>query len=151
MLKIGQTKGVDITADVDLAASQKIVHAFLADLAHYPEWLSIVPKAISDGDDCWQVELRAKVGPLARSKQLRMKKVVDTDTHIRFEREELDGRSHSAWVLDVSLSEPNPTTVRVEMRLHYSGSFAGGIVERLLAQEIENSKTRLRQKVEVAS
>lgn len=141
---------MDITADVDLKASREAVHAVLCDLGRYPEWLSIVPKAEAEADGCWQVELRAKVGPLARSKQLRMKKVVDDENHIRFEREETDGRTHSAWVLDVTITPSGENNVRVEMGLHYGGSFAGGIVERLLAQEIENSKTRLRKMVEVA-
>jgi hypothetical protein len=93
------------------------------------------------------VELRAKVGPIARSKRLRMIRTIDEPAHIRFERNEVDGRSHSSWVLDAQLESIEIGT-RLTMGLHYGGSFGAGLFERLLADEIESSKQTLRSLVE---
>ena len=130
------------------------MHSWVCDLSLYPQWLSIVPRAESDPSGAevpaWSVELRAKVGPLARSKKLRMERVVDVPEHVRFERHEIDGREHSSWVLDAAL-ESTTTGCRLTMLLSYGGAFGGGLVERLLRDEIESSKQKLRALVESAS
>ena len=52
--------------------------ALVDDLGGYPDWLEIVVAAVpveaAAGDEgpAWSVELRGRVGPLARSKRLRM-------------------------------------------------------------------------------
>jgi hypothetical protein len=138
---------VDITADVELDAEPSLVRVWIADLDRYPAWLSILAKADplddSDASKAWAVELRAKVGPLARSKRLRMVRTIDEPEHLRFERAETDGRQHARWTLDVHLA-PTGTGSHLTMVLHYGGGFGGGIVERLLDDEIESSKARLR-------
>ena len=124
--------------------------AVVRDLDRYPEWLSILPRTEAEaGSDpaAWSVELRARIGPLARSKRLRMVRTVDDPTHVRFERTELDGRRHSSWVLDGKV-DPIEDGARLTMSLHYGGSLGGGIVERLLREEIESSRQRLREMVE---
>ena len=143
---------MDITADVELLAAPDRVRVWIADLDRYPAWLSILAKAEPlievDGRQAWAVELRAKVGPLARSKRLRMVRTIDESLHVRFERDELDGRNHAQWTLDAQL-EPIPTGTRLTMVLHYSGGFGSGVVERLLSDEIETSKARLRAQLEL--
>jgi len=97
---------MDLIATLDAACTIEDLRVWVGDLGRYPEWLTIVPRAESEqGSDprAWAVELRAKVGPIARSKRLRMVRTVDEPGHIRFEREETDGRSHSPWVLDAVL------------------------------------------------
>ncbi len=130
------------------------MHSWVGDLALYPQWLSIVPRAEKEPSGvevpAWSVELRAKVGPLARSKKLRMERVVDEPDHVRFERHETDGREHSSWVLDAAI-ETTDTGCRLTMLLSYGGAFGGGLVERLLRDEIESSKQKLRTLVESAS
>lgn len=148
----GQTDTVDITAEVELDAAPEKVRVFVADLDRYPAWLSILakaePLAVADDGEAWAVELRAKVGPLARSKRLRMVRTVDEPDHLRFERDELDGRHHAQWMLDAHL-EPTSKGTHLRMVLHYSGGFGSGVVERLLSDEIEASKERLRLQLEV--
>jgi len=136
---------VEITAEVELEAAPELVRPLIRDLDRYPSWLSIVAKAASESEEpsAWGVELRGKVGPLARSKRLRMVRTVDEPEHIRFERSERDGRQHSPWTLDVHVSSTGSGSHLV-MVLRYGGGFGGGIVERLLADEIEQSKVRLR-------
>ncbi|CAM8628318.1 SRPBCC domain containing protein [Acidimicrobiia bacterium] len=130
------------------------MRSWVNDLGLYPQWLSIVPRAevVASDDDspAWAVELRAKVGPLARSKKLRMERVADTLTHVRFERRETDDRDHSSWVLDAEI-EPVDSGCRLTMLLQYGGAFGGGLVERLLRDEIDSSKQKLRALVESAS
>ena len=143
---------MDITADVELEATVEKVRAFIAELDRYPGWLSIVakaePLAYGAGRQAWAVELRAKVGPLARSKRLRMVRTIDESEHLRFERDELDGRDHAQWTLDAYLDQTSSGT-RLQMVLHYSGGFGSGVVQRLLSDEIEASKGRLRSQLEV--
>lgn len=162
MVRNGQTVPVDLTAAVELDASPERVRPWIASLDRYPSWLSIVAKAeplapvgpegedlgvVERSDDrpteAWAVELRAKVGPLSRSKRLRMVRSIDELLHLRFERAELDGRSHAVWTLDAEL-RPRGSGTELVMVLHYGGGFGGGLVERLLADEIEASRSRLR-------
>ena len=141
---------MDVTATLDAQCSIDVLRPWVGDLTRYTEWLTIVPRAeLESGSDpaAWAIELRAKVGPIARSKRLRMVRTVDEPDHVRFEREELDGRSHSPWILDAVL-EPLDSATRLTMGLHYGGSFGAGLFERLLTDEIETSKQSLRSLVE---
>lgn len=122
----------------------------MSSLDRYTEWLTIVPRAEIEPESdpqAWAVELRAKVGPIARSKRLRMVRTIDEPTHVRFERAELDGRNHSPWTLDARLDSIG-TRARLTMGLHYGGAVGAGVFERLLRDEIESSKETLRTLVE---
>jgi hypothetical protein len=94
----------------------------------------------------WNVQLRGKVGPFARSKNLRMVRTVNiAGSRVVFERKELDGRSHSAWVLTADIS-PKGEGSTVAVHLHYGGTlFTGGVLERLLADQITRGQQRLLQ------
>ncbi|HEY6532263.1 MAG TPA: SRPBCC family protein [Acidimicrobiales bacterium] len=148
---------MDVVADLDAECPPDRLREWIRDLDRYPSWLSIVPRAELEpsadgadvGEEAWSVELRAKVGPLARSKRLRMVRTVDELDHVRFERAELDGKQHSPWVLDARIA-PTEKGSRVTMTLHYGGRLGGGVVERLLGDEIEASRPRLRALVEGA-
>lgn len=135
-----------LVESVELPAAADDVHAVVADLSRYPEWLSIVPRADrEEAADAWRVDLRARVGPLSRAKRLRMVRTVDeAPRHVRFERDEQDGREHAAWVLDATV-EPSVRgdgSVLV-MELVYDGNLWVPMLDRLLRQEIERSKPRL--------
>jgi hypothetical protein len=150
---------VDVIATLDAACPPDRLRTWVGDLDRYPAWLSIVPRADreaapvdhataeNDGHPAWAVELRAKLGPLARSKRLRMVRTVDDEVHVRFERWETDGKNHSPWVLDARI-EVVEIGSRLMMSLHYGGNFGGGLLERLLTDEIESSKPRLLALVE---
>jgi hypothetical protein len=138
---------VDIRVDVNLPCSAKELLPFIDDLAQYPSWMGLVHTVISEGEDVWQVELRGKIGPFARSKRLRMIQVETSEPHhIRFERQENDGRSHSDWVLDAQVTEVGSAST-LNMTLQYSGRLFSSVVERALHDEIETSKQRLRKLV----
>lgn len=166
---------MDVTASIDAPCEPERLFSFVCSLDAYPAWLSILPRVDPAGPErgevdpdegdgsgsdagedhrAWLVELRGKIGPLARSKRLRMVRTVyEAPRLVRFERTEHDGRSHSAWVLDaevVPLGDTDPATgtshgasSRLVMRLHYGGSFGGSILEKMLSDEIEASKPRL--------
>ena len=140
---------MDVTADLLAPCSPERLFGWVDDLAHYPEWLDIVPRATpveaQDGDPgpAWSVDLRGRLGPFARSKRLRMVRTVhEAPARVRFERLEHDGRRHSPWVLEARVA-PDPGGSLLTMRLHYGGSLVGPVVERLLADEIRQSKPRL--------
>lgn len=124
--------------------------AVVADLGTYPRWLDIVgraePDAAADGDPgpAWRVDLRGQLGPLRRSKRLRMvRSRHDPDRAVTFERRELDGRQHSPWVLEATLDEGAGDGGLLTMRLHYGGSMWVPLLDRVLAEEIERSRPRL--------
>ena len=138
---------MDIRVDVNLPCSAKELWPFIDDLAQYPSWMGLVHTVVPEGEGVWQVELRGKIGPFARSKRLRMIQVETSEPHhIRFERQENDGRSHSDWVLDAQVTEVGSAST-LNMTLQYSGRLFSSVVERALHDEIEASKQRLRKLV----
>jgi Polyketide cyclase / dehydrase and lipid transport len=136
---------VDVVAELTAPCEPEVLFRCVADLGVYPEWLDIVPRAVrEDGDEpAWVVDLRGRLGPFARSKRLRMVRTTeDTPTKAVFERQERDNRSHSPWVLQADVV-PADGGSRLVMHLHYGGALWGPVLERILGDEIENSKPRL--------
>ena len=141
---------MDLSVDLDAPCPPERLFDHIDDLADYPGWLEIVERAevvaadpADDGDAAWLVDLRGRLGPLARSKRLRMVRTsCEAPRVVRFERREHDGRDHSPWVLDATV-EPTEAGSRLVMRLHYGGGFGDGVLERLLGQAIERSKPAL--------
>jgi uncharacterized protein YndB with AHSA1/START domain len=134
---------VDVTATLDAPYPPEAVFAWVSDLDRYPAWLDIVPRATADGDGAWIVVLRGRLGPLARSKRLRMRRVVvDAPRAVRFERDERDGRHHAPWVLEATVTAADGGA-RLTMHLHYGGSLFGPVLEHMLGDEIERSRGRL--------
>src|SRR5690349_14978431 len=83
----------------------------VAELDNYPRWMRLVHRVTPLDPDAgrlaWWVELRAKVGPLARSKPLRMVRTeFDPGRRVRFERVQDDERDHAAWILTADVGEP---------------------------------------------
>jgi len=135
---------MDLPVTADLPCSPQRLFEEVDDLGDYPRWMGLVHAAQPQSDGSWIVELRARVGPFARSKRLRMTRtLLEPESRVRFERSETDGRKHGEWVLDVMVS-PNTDGSRLVMRLHYSGRLWSSVVERVLHEEIEASKERLR-------
>ncbi len=143
--------GVDVTASLDTDAAPQRLFDLVADLGTYPDWLDIVPRAVpadpDDGDPgpAWSVDLRAQVGPLRRSKRLRMVRSEHrSPRRVVFERRELDDRSHSAWVLTATVEpDDGAQSSSLTMGLHYGGGLWVPLLDRLLADEIERSRVRL--------
>ncbi len=151
-------------ADVSLEAPCPAAELFVwvEDLSRYPRWLELVPRAepapVFDGDPgpAWTVDLRARLGPLARSKRLRMVRTAHqppgsgsaggTETGrglARFERLEHDGREHPDWILQAEVEGRSGGGSRLTMHLHYGGDLFGPVVERLLADTVSRSRPRL--------
>ena len=141
---------IDVRASFDAGVSAAQLFEVIRDLGTYPKWLEIVhfSDAVDseDGLQAWNVELRAKIGPFARSKRLRMVRTTDqSPTTVVFERREKDGKKHAPWVLRSVVTEANGTST-LDVHLHYGGSlFDGGIVERVLADQIVSGKAKLTQ------
>lgn len=142
---------MDVVADLTAPCTVPELLVWVDDLGRYPEWLGIVERAAAlaapdDGMPAWQVDLRGRLGPLARSKRLRMIRSELSDTGAVFERRERDGRDHSPWVLRADVAPTDEGSV-LTMRLHYGGSLWGPVLERLLRDEIERSRARLLERV----
>ena len=147
---------MDVVAELDCRAGAAAVHAVVADLATYPSWLDIVARCVvaeragGESQPAWLIDLRGQLGPLRRTKRLRMVRVLDEPERVRFERRELDGRKHSDWTLsadiaaDVSAADAvGAEEIRLTMRLHYGGNLWLPVLDRLLSDESERSAPRL--------
>ena len=138
---------LDATLRTTAPAAQ--VLGYVADLADYPQWMSLVHLATpvpAATVPTWDVELRAKVGPFARSKRLRMVRTTyDTTnpTRVVFERRELDGREHAAWRLEVTINTTAPGATELVMQLHYDGRLFVSVVEAILQQNIDAGRSKL--------
>ncbi len=144
---------MDVTATLDAPCPPTELFPWVDDLARYPDWLDIVPRAVAvaahsdDVGPAWSVDLRGRLGPFARAKRLRMVRTESLAPHrARFERAEHDGRQHSAWVLDAEVAATGEGS-RLTMRLHYGGRLWMPVLDRLLAEEIERSRPRLLARV----
>lgn len=138
---------MDVEATLEAPCSADALFAHVDDLARYAEWSTLVHRAEVDPADplAWQVELRARVGPLARSKRLRMRRTErDHDAHVAvFERSEVDGKRHSPWVLRAQVDETDGVST-LRMHLHYGGAlWTGGVLERVLTDQITSGRERL--------
>jgi hypothetical protein len=137
-----------MTAPVDAAT----LFAHVGSLDDYPGWMPLIHEVehTNPGDDerpAWMVELRAQVGPFARSKRLRMVRAeFEPGMRAVFERSEDDGRQHSAWVLHAELSdvEADAASTELTMTMRYDGSlWAGPILERVLDDQVRQGSDNL--------
>ena len=138
------------TSSVVIGAPITLVRPHVSSLDEYPAWMPLIHSIEADGGDAWIVELRAKVGVFARSKRIRMRRTTNTESHIVFERDEIDGRTHSPWVLSVELQERADST-EVIMNLSYGGTlWTAGVLDRILASQVEAGKKNLVKAVQGA-
>ncbi|MFM9093479.1 MAG: SRPBCC family protein [Acidimicrobiaceae bacterium] len=144
---------MDLVASVEVPFSVEKLFDYVADLANYSSWLEFVYKVELVGesietDATWLVELRAKLGVLARSKRLRMTRTLcEHPRQVVFERREQDSRRHSEWILRATVS-PTATGAKLETNLHYSGNlFTGGMLERALSDQIATGREKLIQQL----
>lgn len=144
---------MDLVASVEVPVSVEKLFDYVADLANYSSWLEFVHKVelvgeSTESDTTWLVELRAKLGVLARSKRLRMTRTLcEHPRLVVFERREQDSRRHSEWILRATVSQ-TATGAKLETNLHYSGNlFTGGMLERALSDQIATGREKLIQQL----
>lgn len=145
---------MDVVASLEAPCEPSALFPWVDDLARYPEWLDLVPRAVpteADPEDvgpAWSVDLRGRLGPFARAKRLRMVRTShEPHHHARFERVEHDGRDHSPWILDAAIAGVDAGST-LTMRLHYGGRLWMPALDRLLADEIQRSRPRLLEHLE---
>lgn len=132
---------------VVVPASPEQVFEHVARLEAYPAWLPLVHEVEVVGEQprpAWTVELRARVGPFARSKRLRMERTQLEHARLAmFERAEIDGRQHARWALRAELVAIEAGTL-LTMDLAYDGSlWTGGLLERVLEEEVRRARVGL--------
>lgn len=150
VLAVGSSTAMKIERTVMLRAAPGDVFDLVDDLGRYPQWMDLVHDVHevheADGDlRSWDVELRAQVGPLARSKRLRMTRTVHEPTErVVFERSEVDGKRHSPWVLESAMTEQASGEVELTMTLTYGGNlWTGAVLERVLDDHVERGARSL--------
>ncbi len=145
---------MDVHAELSAQCGPDELFGWVDDLDRYPAWTTLIHRVertadTAGGPPAWNVELRARLGPMARSKRLRMVRTVhDRPSGAVFERAELDGRSHSPWVLTVELTQRGEFVTDLAVDLHYGGTlWTGGLLERALTDQIEAGRDRLHELV----
>lgn len=142
------------TETATVAAPPADVFPLVADLSAYPAWMPLVHAATpldADADEppAWEVEIRARIGPFARSKRLRMQRTeLVPDRLAVFERAEVDGRDHASWILrvelDVGRHAEDATSTVVTMHLAYDGSlWTGGPLARVFDDQVRRGRDGL--------
>jgi len=133
---------VDIVETAVVPAPPAELFPVVEDLSRYPEWLDTVVAAERDGD-AWDVELRGRIGPLARSKKLRMVRTThEPPGRVVFERQELGDRPRSPWVAVATVQAVDEGSL-LTVHLHYGGGLWGPVIERMLADQVERARPRL--------
>lgn len=129
-------------------------HEAVRDLATYPSWLRIVQSAVpatahpDDTGPAWLVDLGARLGPLRRTKRVRMVRITDEPgALVCFERAEHDGEEHGDWRLGAELEAAGPASTNLTMHLHYRGSAWLPGLDLLLAQEVRAGAARLARRL----
>lgn len=145
------TGWVKHSSELLVDADSDAVFAVVSDLSTYPSWNDLVSNATSveqdlgDPGPAWRTTLRAQVGPLARSKQLRFVRddasVLPSNT-VRFARRELDGRDHADWTMEVQTDARERQTL-VTMTLAYDGGLWIPALGGVLDGAIERATRRL--------
>jgi hypothetical protein len=141
---------MDVPASMDAPVAPDRLFDAVDELDRYPVWMPLAHRverfAVAEGaEPAWDVEIRARLGPLARSKRLRMARTAHDreGRRVRFERRETDGKRHAPWILDARVIETADGS-RLEMNLHYGGSlWGGGLMERVLVEQITAGRERL--------
>ncbi|MGI9051114.1 MAG: SRPBCC family protein [Ilumatobacteraceae bacterium] len=129
-------------------ADPAAVFAQVETLDRYPAWMRMVHRVEADGSEqgqpAWHVELRARVGPFARSKRLRMVRTIfEPPHHVRFERVQDDERDHAEWILEATVGA-DPGGTQLVMDLEYTGDLWGDALLRpLLDDEVRRGKRAL--------
>ncbi len=128
----------------ETTATADDLFAVVSDLATFPRWIELVHQVepiteVTSPQPLWWVTLRARIGPFARSKRLRMARTVhrppgtvpDQPGQVRFERAEVDGRDHAPWTMEVMVVTlaGEPYRSRADCRLHYGGDMWTGPLE----------------------
>jgi Polyketide cyclase / dehydrase and lipid transport len=129
-------------------ASPEQLFDHIATLDRYPPWMRLVhrvtPMPPDDLGPAWWVELRARIGPFTRSKQLRMvRSEFVANECVRFERIEHDDRDHAEWILtgEVASADPGAT---LTMHLEYTGDlWSMNVLGRILDDEVRRSTVAL--------
>lgn len=122
---------VEQTINIELITEAGIVFDVVSDLQTYPFWLDIVDKVTPDGEDAWIVTLTAKIGPIKRSKKLRMIKSTD-GMATTFIRQETHGRDFSIWKMHSTVTPVSTNSSELTIELLYDGPYWSNVLDALL-------------------
>lgn len=142
---------MEIVRTLDAPGPPERLFSLLDDLDEYRRWMPLVhdvarSESGSSSQPAWDVELQAKVGPFARSKRLRMVRTERVaPALVVFEREEIDGRDHAAWILRATVEEASVADrCTLTMSLHYGGGLWTGVaLQRVLDHDVERGSRNL--------
>lgn len=140
------------------------VIAVLRQVDTYDRWLDFVHRVDRDATGsadppAWYFTLRARIGPFARSKRLRVVETAksadlgnDGVDRVRLERQERDGRDHAPWIFDAELTDCDPddasdgmtgTATEVTLTLTYGGRLWTSALNPVLDHQLQAATRQL--------
>jgi uncharacterized protein YndB with AHSA1/START domain len=142
---------MEIVRTLDAPGPPDRLFSLLDDLDEYRRWMPLVHDVVrlesdSAASPAWDVELRARVGPFARSKRLRMVRTEHEPPRlVVFERQEVDDREHASWILRATIADsPLDGHDTLTMSLHYGGGLWTGVaLQRVLDHDVERGSVNL--------
>ncbi|MCH1512312.1 MAG: SRPBCC family protein [Acidimicrobiales bacterium] len=139
--------------EVDLRSSPEQVFSALENLKAYEKWLGFIDvvEELDIGTEvpCWDVTLRAEIGPFSRLKKLRMVRFVSEPyKEIGFVRRESDDKVHSDWNLNVRIESKETNRCTVFLEVTYSGRFWSKPLQGVFNSHVAAAKDLLRASLE---
>jgi hypothetical protein len=139
--------------EVDLKSSPEQVFSALENLKAYENWLGFIDVIeefdTEAGVPCWDVTLRAEIGPFSRLKKLRMVRFVSEPyKEIGFTRRESDDKVHSDWNLSVRIKSEDADSCTVFLEVAYSGRFWSKPLQGVFNSHVAAAKDLLRASLE---
>lgn len=130
-----------------IEAPRSAVAEVLTDIGNYDRWLDFVER-VEPCDGGWIFTLRARIGPFARRKRLRVEETANaTADHVRLERSEQDGRDHAPWIFDAVLADMSAAATTsltdVTIALSYGGKLWTSLLANVLDDQLQTATDEL--------
>ena len=139
---------MDVIASLEAPCAAEVLFELVDDLSTYPQWNGLVHSRRARRRSGVAGRAARRLGPLARSKRLRM---VRTRARRRGVRVTFERDQATAAIMRRGCSRNRRRTrwaQHADMHLHYGGAlWTGGVLERVLADQITKGRERLLQLV----
>ncbi len=123
----------------------------VSDLATFPQWIEIVDTVVVDAGEppAHFVILKARLGPISRSKKLRMVQTArggesdpEANNSVTFERQETHDIEVAMWKMNVTACSTGESSTQLSISLSYDGELwlpaFGAILDSQVPKTIES-------------
>lgn len=150
---------MNVEASFDAPCTPELLFSIVEDLTNITPWLDLLggadpsPVDPSDAGPAWDATFAIKLGPLTKTKDVRLVRIVHTPpTDVVYERHEfpIEGKDTSQiamWRLTLRVT-PTDTGSSLHVHVFYGGDALGDMAEGILTKELKKSRPALRKAIE---